>query len=85
MALHELTAVSAEPPPAGTPADDDFVRRDVHGPTPANATAMLRTRPPSRRMVVVRMAPATFLWLIAAWAAAVTVLAAVVLATRRFL
>jgi hypothetical protein len=44
--------------------------------------AMRRPPAPSRRIASVRMAPATFLWLTAGWAAALVVLAAAVLVLR---
>jgi hypothetical protein len=42
------------------------------------------SRPPSRRFVAIRMAPAAFLWLVGAWVAAVVLLLAGVLIARHF-
>lgn len=57
-------------------------RRRWNRAVPKQFAAMRRPAAPSRRLADLRMAPATFLWLIGGWMAALAILVVVVLALR---
>jgi hypothetical protein len=93
MALHDAVIYAVDMPPRKGGAlggGGDTPSAQVHGRPPAksmpakstSAKPTLRSRAPSRRFWAVHMAPATFLWVVAAWIAAVGVIAAAAVIVR---